>query len=112
MLGFPATLVTYLRNLAVAHPAQLAPSPRRRRERCRAKAPEPAEAPEVAAVLAGVCTVQDGGTGAPRAGKMWGVTERDLGARRRPSNPFERAPSEAERSEIDCARMAGAAARR
>src|SRR5262245_40414157 len=27
---------------------------------------------------------------------MWGFTEQDLGARRRPANPFEREPSEAQ----------------
>jgi hypothetical protein len=27
---------------------------------------------------------------------MWGFTEQDLGARRRPPNPFEREPSEAQ----------------
>jgi hypothetical protein len=35
-----------------------------------------AEAPEIAAVLAGVCTARDGGTGAPRAGIMWGFADR------------------------------------
>jgi hypothetical protein len=30
---------------------------------------------------------------------MWGFTEQDLGARRRPTNLFEPKPSEAERSE-------------
>src|SRR5271166_1738056 len=49
-----------------------------------------AEAPEMAAVLAGVYIARDGGTGAPRTGIMGGSPERDIGARRHPPNPFER----------------------
>src|SRR5262249_5454498 len=49
-----------------------------------------AEAPEMAAVLAGVGRARDGGTGAPRTGIMGGFTEQDPGARRHPANPFER----------------------
>jgi hypothetical protein len=44
-------------------------------------------------VLAGVCPARGRGTGAPRTGIVWGITEQDLGARR-PPNPFEREPSE------------------
>ena len=53
-----------------------------------------AEAPEIAAVLAGVCTARNRGTGAPRSGIIWGFTEQDLGARRRPPNTFEREPED------------------
>jgi hypothetical protein len=63
-------------------------------------------------VLAGVCTARDGGTGAPHTEIMWGFTEQDLGARRRPSNPFEREPSAARVLRVDCIRSAGAAALR
>ena len=72
-----------------------------------------AESPEIAGVPAGVCTARDGGAGAPRTGTMWGFPERDLGARRRPPKPLEREPSEARAVlRVDCARSAGAAARR
>jgi hypothetical protein len=71
-----------------------------------------AEAPEMAAVLAGVCPARDGGTGAPRSGIMWEFTEQDLGACRHPPNPFEREPSAARVLRVDCARSGGAAAQR
>jgi hypothetical protein len=43
---------------------------------------------------------------------MWGFTEQDLGARRRPPNPFERDPSGASVLRVDRGRSAGAAAQR
>ena len=52
-----------------------------------------AEAPEMAAVLVGVCTAPDRGTGEPRSGIMWGFTEQDLGGAAvdpTPSSPSRR----------------------
>src|SRR5215475_14279794 len=49
-----------------------------------------AEAPEMAAVLAGVWIARDRGTGAPRTGIMGRSAEQDLGARRHPPTRFER----------------------
>ena len=66
----------------------------------------------MAAVLVGVYTAPDRGTGEPRSGIMWEFTEQDLGARRRPPNPFEPEPSAACLLRVDGPRSAGAAAPR